>query len=389
MTRWFCHIALFMFAATPVVARAEIPFVVTTNAWSLPAKESIERIAFFIGPDLSMAGRALNDTFWISQGPLNLAGQFRNDVWAIADSATLTGEFADHARLIARSINLQGTISNGLWAVAMSISSSTNSTLAGDHLIAADTMSLLGQIDGNLYARARQITLGGHITGDVYLAGDDIIIRPGTVVQGTLRYVTAGEPVALDANSRVEGGLTRIELPAASDVPARLGLYALLYWFTAALLTGIPFMLIFPRFTGTAVQSLRANLIKCGLTGLAGLVLIPVLTAFIFATIVGIPLALTLAATYGLILYLGKFPVALAIGTALLQRRGQISLSLALVTLVIGLFLFYALSLIPVLGSSLQAAATAFGTGSILVALASGRGQVRNEQQETGPPAQA
>lgn len=382
-------IALFVLLAGLLAARAEIPVVVTTNAWSLPDGESIERLSFVIAPEIAMAGEARNDSFWISQGPLQLDGRFGNDVWAIADAAHLNGLFSDHARIIARSINVQGVISNGLWALAMSISSSTNSSLTGDNLIVADTLSLLGRIDGNLYARARQITLGGLITGDVFLTGDDIIIRPGTTIAGRLRYATTGEPVALDASSKVEGGLSRIELPDNGVAPASLSLLTLLFWFTAALLTGIPVMLIFPRFTGNAVQSLRANLIKCGLAGLVGLILIPMVTAFIFVTIVGIPLALVMAAGYGIILYLGKFPVALAIGTALLQRRGQLSLSLALVALVIGLFLFYALSLVPVLGSSLQAAATAFGTGSILVALAASRGHVRNQQQETEPSAQA
>lgn len=362
---------------------AALPVVVATNTWTLGTDETIERILFVTAPAIHASGEAKNDTFWLSQADITLDGQFNNDVWAFGDTIRLGGHFADHVRAVGRSLVVHGRISNGLWAAATSISTTTNAWLGGDHFITADTVSLLGTIDGNLVARGRQITLGGHINGEVYLYGDDIVVRPGTTVSGSLNYITIGQPVVLDATSHVEGKLRKIDPPTGETFGTGLNFYWQLYWFIAALLTGLPFVLIFPRFTGLAVQQLRGNLLKSGMVGLAALLLGPVLIIMTFVTIIGIPFSFVLGSGFGLFLYLGKFPVALAIGTALLQHHKQVSLPSALLALVIGLVVVYGLAMIPYAGSSLQTAASAIGFGSLLLTLAAGRGGAQDSQQKS------
>lgn len=381
MIRAFAGLFFFAIAlgATPASGTEPSPIHVTTNAWALGPDGAIERTSLVIAPEATMAGEARNDSFWVSQYDLNLEGRFLNDVWALADNAQLTGNFSDHARVLGRTVNIDGTVSNGLWAAGITISVTTNALLRGDNLMAGDILSLLGNIDGNLYARGRKITLGGTITGNVYLYGEDIVIRPGTSVKGSLNYMTPGQPIVLDAQSKVEGDLNRAEKPVEQP-EAGLNFWSGIFWWAAALAVGFPFMLGFPNFTGHAVQGLRGSMVKCGLLGIAGIVLVPFLIILIFFTIIGIPLSFLLAISYMMMLYLGKFPVALALGTALLQRRGQISLASAALALVIGLIVYYSLALVPFFGSSLQTAATAFGVGSILMALAAGRGRVKHQQ---------
>jgi hypothetical protein len=119
-------------------------------------------------------------------------------------------------------------------------------------------------------------------------------------------------------------------------------------------------MTMFPHFTGLAVRSLRISLWKCGLAGIGVTFAAPFIIVAIAVTVIGLPLAAVTGVLYGLLIYLGKFPVALAIGSTLLHKRGHISLTGALLSLVTGLFLYYSLSFIPFVGSSLQATATAF-----------------------------
>ncbi len=378
----FAAAAMILPMASPPVYAEKGPVITSTNTWRLEAGDSLERTTFVIAPGVEMTGSAQNDSFWIAE-TIQLDGLFRNDAWAIGSETRLNGIFHDHARIAARSLYVNAIISNGLWAAAGSIATTTNSLLSGDNYLFANNLSLLGDINGNLHARGNQITLGGHITGDVHLYGNDIVIRPGTVINGSIHYDTAGEPIIVGSTSKVSGEVKRLESANGDDDLSTwqlsFNLLSGLFWFAAALLVGIPFMLIFPRFTGKAVQGLRASTIKCGLVGLAALILTPVFLFMLFFTIVGIPLVFVTAAAYGLLLYLGKFPVALAIGSALLMRRGQISFSLALLALVIGLAVFYSMAVVPFVGGSLQTAASAFGAGSILIALVAGRGRVRNQ----------
>jgi len=353
-------------------------FLMATNPLVLSPEDSFDFITFGAAPALDMNGVTHDDSFWVASENLTLGGQFGNDVWGLANTVNITGTFKDHVRVAGRTVQVNGHIDNGLWAAGISVATTTNTIMAGEQFLIADTLILLGHIDGNLYARGRQITIGGTITGSVYVQGDDIVIRPGTVIAGNFIYVTTNQTIVLDEKSSVRGDMKKVEPatmiePAWSPVSAGL---LQLFWFGGALVAGIPFIMLFPGITGNAVQQLRGGLWKCGLAGLVALFFLPFFIVAVAFTIIGLPLAFVMAAGYSLILYLGKFPVALALGTALLQRRGQISIGSAVLALVSGLILYYGMALAPFVGSSLQTAASAFGAGSLLMALAAARGRV-------------
>lgn len=356
---------------------------ISTNQWVLPADESMESIALVMAEQLLVEGRTFDDSFWIVAGQAELNGKFGNDVWLLSTIAHLNGGFADHARIMAQTITVNGTVSNGLWAVGGSIMTTTNSSLHGKQLLVSDNLALNGHIEGDVYARARQVTIGGTIVGNIMVHGDDIVIRPGTTVIGDLVYSTTNQSIVLDSNSHVSGTLRHHREPADSfNIPPSWIAALQVFWFCAALLVGIPFVILFPNLTGQSVRHLRLVLWKCGLIGIAVMFGMPFMIVVAMFTVIGIPMAMVLGATYGLALYFGKFTAALAIGTAILGRRGQISLAGALVSLVCGLFLFYSMALLPYVGSTLQTAATAFGTGSIILTIASSRGRIKEESEK-------
>jgi len=370
--------------ALPAALAANAQITAATNLWVLPADQTLESVSLVVSEQLLVEGQTFDDTFWVVGGDADLKGKFGNDVWLLATIARLNGGFADHARVLAQTVHVDGIISNGLWAAGGSIITTTNSILYGRQLLISDSLTLNGHIEGDVYARAHRVTIGGTIVGDIRLYGDDIVIRPGTTVIGDLVYVTTNQSIVLDANSHVSGTLLHMEEPAISLMisPKWIALLQV-FWFSAALLVGIPFILLFPNLTGQSVRHLRLGLWKCGLIGIATMFGLPFMIMVAIITVIGIPFGFVLGAAYGLLLYLGKFTAALAIGTAVLGRRGQISLSGALLSLVCGLFLFYSMSLLPFVGASLQTAATAFGAGSLILTMAMSRGRIKEESEKT------
>ncbi len=347
------------------------PLTLTTNQWAMAEGDIMEHIAAIAAPRIAMDGRARDDSFWFGTEEVRLSGWFENDAWVLSPVARLQGSFSDHARVLAQTITVDGQVSNGLWAVGLSIGTTTNSMLIGDHFLLADTLSLLGNVEGNIWARSRRITLGGTIHGNVRLYGDDIVIRPGTIILGNLTYTTTNRPIVLDNRTKVSGELKRVD-PAGirGDALMSGGTMAFqLFWFAGALLTGCILLALFPAYFGRVATNLNGNLWRCGLAGVGFVFTTPFVAAAFVFILVGIPFALVLGASYGIILYLGKIPVALAIGSAILRRSGSLNFSRAVLGLVIGLILYYSLSLIPLLGESLQMAATAFGAGSLILSL--------------------
>ncbi|HMP90565.1 MAG TPA: hypothetical protein PJ991_10205 [Kiritimatiellia bacterium] len=367
-------------------AHAQI-FPVATNHWTLSSEEEMDRVAFVMASSIDVRGKTHDDSFWLAADHIALGGIFGNDVWAIGANVRLEGNFADHARVLAQNVHVDGVISNGLWAAARSVSIATNSILQGEQFILTDNLTLQGKIEGDVLARAKSITLGGTIVGNVRIFGDDIIIRPGTTIIGDLLYVTTNRSIVLDANSHVSGVLRKYQPPAqvSRALPTEWNALLQLYFFAAAVLVGLPFILLFPGINGHSVRNLRLGLLKCGLAGLLYFFGIPFLIFGLAITVIGIPFALVLSAAYALIIYLGKFPMALLIGSALLNRRGNISIPVAILSLVAGLFLYYSIGMVPYMGSSLQTTVSAFGAGSLLVALFAGRGKIRTETTESQP----
>jgi hypothetical protein len=119
-------LSLVVFA--PLLSMASsLPIDITTNVWTLGKVDTIETISFVLAQDIVVNGHTLDDSFWLAQDTVDLNGNFGNDVWALGMTARLTGTFRDHARIAAQSVIVDGTVSNGLWAIAGSISATTNS----------------------------------------------------------------------------------------------------------------------------------------------------------------------------------------------------------------------------------------------------------------------
>jgi len=380
LTRWFVFTPLaFFLLATPAAtchARTESSM---TNIWQMASDESIDSISLVMAAGIDMNGHTHDDSFWVAVNDARLSGRFGNDVWVLASIARLTGRFSDHARVIAKNIIVDGTVSNGLWAIGNAVTITTNASLFGEQFLLSQNLSLQGHIEGDVYARASSITVGGTIVGNVRLYGDDIIVKPGTTVIGDLVYVTTNRSIVLDANSQVSGRLKKMAPPAAvsRELPPAWNAMLQFYLFLASLIVGIPFILIFPGVTGVSVRLLRTSLWKCGLTGIALMFGAPLLIVASAITVIGLPFALVFGAAYALVIYLGKFSIALLVGTALLNRRGTISVPIALLSLVTGLFLYYCTGMFPYVGASLQTTAAAFGAGSLILAMLAGRGNVR------------
>lgn len=348
-----------------------------TNIWVFGAEEYTESVSFIMADGIEADGRAYDDVFWMA-GQARVDGRFDNDVWLLASQASLGGQYEDHLRVLGQKVEVSGNVSNGFWAVGGSITATTNSVLNGDHLFLGNNLTLLGNIEGNVHARAQRITLGGTMVGNITVYGDEIMVRPGTTIVGNFVYVTTNQTIVLDSESNVTGIMKHIDAEVATSLFApKWNLMFELYLLGAAILVGFPFIMLFPGPTGSAIRALRVNLIRCGMVGLLFIILVPILILLAAMSVLGLPLALVLGATYGLILYLGKFSVALAVGSSILGRRGQISTTGALLSLVVGLFVFYSIAVIPFVGGSLQIVAIAFGTGSLALTIFAKRGRVK------------
>ena len=100
--------------------------------------------------------------------------------------------------------------------------------------------------------------------------------------------------------------------------------------------------------------------------GFVAAVVVPVVCALLFATIVAIPIGLILLAAFFILLYWSRIYAIGRIGESILARLRPTSSRAS--ALVVGLFVYYILAIIPVVGWVVVPLVMLFGLGAELIA---------------------
>ncbi len=344
------------------------PLLVATNHFAVAGDEAVERQLFLVADTLATEGALDDDAFLLVREQAALSGEVGEDLWLMAGKAVLQGHFLEHVRAAGQQVLVTGILDRDLYATAQTVHLATNAVIGGSLYAAGNQVSVEGGIGGDVRIAATSVTLGGTIEGDVSVAAQDIVVLPGTIIGGHLSYLSPRELV-LDSRVTLGGELIRRVQPAptASD-PAQLLQNALLALFRggALLLAALPLLALFSGTAGTACMRLRRQPARCLMSGFAllfaGIPIIVIATI----TLLGIPLALLLAAALASAFYIGPAFVALALGGAILRRQGPQSLGIAVGAMALGLLILYSLSVVPLLGGSIRLVVSAAGAGALV-----------------------
>ena len=347
-----------------------LPRAVRETRFHVPRDQELADAQFVQAGEALVEGTCGDDLFLVAD-TFKLAGTCANDLWAIGGQMTLAGRVADHARVGGKQIEVSGSVDRGLLAAGNTIHLATGSVVRGGALLIGDSVTLSGAVADGLRIYANQCTLAGEVSGTVHLTASDVVVMPGAHIAGDLQY-TAPQALVLDPRVRLDGRLLRVTAPAdtpAEAVPlgAQLATQALLMG--GAWLAGLLLLAVFPGFAGRSVAAVRAGPARCGLAGVIGFALIPLMVLAGVLTVVGLPAALLLALFAGSLAYLGKVVVAMALGAGLMRARGPQPFSRASSAMLTGLIPLYAIGLVPLAGGTVSLLATLLGFGALLQAL--------------------
>jgi len=214
---------------------------------------------------------------------------------------------------------------------------------------------------------AQRVTLGGQIDGDVSIVAQDIAILPGTILNGNLTY-TAPEELVLSPSVVLGGQLIRTFEAVPAKQIFKPNLVGHFMFAIAALVTGLVFIGLFPRYSGGALVALRDSRGISMLIGFAALFMLPVTAFLLLFTFIGTPLSILLFLFYLILLYLSKIIVALVIGSAILRRK-EFSKRKAAAPLALGLLVIYALTSFVAASLLINILIVILGLGALLLAL--------------------
>jgi hypothetical protein len=219
------------------------------------------------------------------------------------------------------------------------------------------------------------------ISGDVLATSGQVELGPRARITGKLRY-RSGEALQKDPAAQVSGGIEQLVQgwsgsDAASRPPAHEpirrghGVGAIGWLWTAGLIVlAVVWLAMAPLYSARFSSTLRQRPGLSIALGFIWLVCVPVLTLLLLLTVIGIPLALFVAALYLAVLPLAYVAAAVGLGDWALSRWqashaatsgwrvGAAALALVLLT---------ALSHVPWLGAVLAFAVLLAGLGALLL----------------------
>ncbi|MGQ0504315.1 MAG: hypothetical protein ACT4TC_03275 [Myxococcaceae bacterium] len=253
----------------------------------------------------------------------------------------------------------------------------------GDAIARGDLTIGPGQRVETAVAYGGDLIVNGRVDGDAMAMGGDVILGPGALVKGSV--ITLGGEITKGPGARVRGDEVALGGSSFSKVISStiaknrhhvddsddedeasdhgLSISGFLVWFAVLFGVGFLFMIFAPdRMKGIEAQ-LKADPVKCALTGFVGALAFGPFLVLLCITIVGIPVAFAAALLAPLALAIGYGAIANELGMRMPFFHGRKTQALVLA---MGLAVILAVGLIPVLGALVHIACILLGFGAIL-----------------------
>jgi len=315
------------------------------------AKDQIIAGNFYAaGANITVDGTISGDLIAAGQ-TINVNGRVDGDVIAAGQNITVNGAIGGNVRIAGNSLTINGSVARNVNAFGANIVLGDKSKIGWDALIMGASAEVRGEIDGSLTAQASRALIAGQINknADLKIAGklSGLTIAPEAKIAGNLTYTS---PVAAKiSNPASIGGETTRQTPPAPASRFLLWLWSRLWAIFAALVVGLILVFLVKKVTTKVLDGLEDRPQKALLPGLIIMLILPPIALLLVFTLIGIPLALIIAAWWLIATYVARILAAIFLGRFLFKKvfkKNDVPLFWCLVLGVVIAWLLFALPFI-------------------------------------------
>lgn len=321
-----------------------------------------------------------------------LDGIVNGDVAAVGGLVHVGGIVGDDVRVLGGRVIVEGSVGDGLLAGGGEITLTRGTRVGGNAILGGRRVVDLGDVDGDLLVAGQYVEIAGDVRGRTTIRAEEVVIGPKARLYGDL-VVRSPNPPRIADGARIVGQVVLDDLPALGFAKWLGGVAWAAGLQVGLLLVAWAWMFFAPRLSReAAVIEWRKMGLVPGI-GFAVVVGLPVVAVLLAMTVVGIPLAIGVAAIWAVLLLAGYASAAICLGNWLRKRRGggrgdgrlgglsDARLEESLLWTLLALLLLRAAEAIPWIGPVVMAGAVFFGAGAVARAaqVAHGRGRVSGE----------
>lgn len=334
-----------------------VSFAAQYRAGDQPSLQVSERIAddlYMAGGSVSSAGVVAGDLI-VAGGSIVVSGDVGADVIAGGGTVTVLSNVGDDVRVGGGTVLVQGRVSGDVIVGGGQVTVG-GPGVGGDVIVGGGTVRIDAPVAGNLKIAGGVVYINAPIAGDISIEADKVTLGSAAVVAGNLTYKAKAELVKEDG-AVITGKVTfepRVRQHASAALVA--GLISLwvvgkfLMLLTCALVVG----LIFRRYSTEAVEKATERpMLELG-RGFLVIMGLPVVSMLLMVTVVGIPLGILGWIGFIALSLFAWIMAPILVGSIAHSYFSKSDMEVSWKTILLGVFLFELVGLVPLLGSVAQ-----------------------------------
>ena len=333
---------------------------------TVPAAQIINGDYFAVGDTVEISG-TINGDLYASGGQVIIDGRVNGDVLVAGGRVNLSGTVSQDVRAAGGQVTIAGNLGRNLTVAGGNVEIASSAQVRGGVVAAGGSVELAAPVGGAAKVAAGTLIIANRIAGDVEAAVGTLRIASRAEIGGNVNY-WSGREASVSEGARINGKIVR-SVPPERPRFFSAAFFAWLVFvsinFVGTLILGLLSARFLPRYHQSVIATLRERPWASLGIGFIAAIVVPVACALLFATVLAIPLALILLLAFFILLYWSRIYAIGRIGESILGRlRPAASRTSAFV---LGLFVYYILAIIPVVGWLLVPLVILFGVGAELI----------------------
>jgi hypothetical protein len=299
---------------------------------------------------------------------LQFSGAVAGNYLGAGKNQVISGRIHGALRAVGGELRVTAAVDRNATLVGGGLRLERAAVIGHNAYLVGGTVRVDGTVHETLIVSGGTVILNGTTVRDVEVVAGELRVGPLARIDGNLRYRVSSGKVQIDPSARIGGRVVALPVPQGDGRWALLGLLGLV-WMIGLLLVGIVVVLLLPRLLTDASALLHIYKGRSALMGLGWVILVPLATIAVAATLIGLPLAFFAVVIYIALLYLGRIAIALRLGHAILGHRSPRGQRGITANYVVGELSLLLIGLIPFIGMFVVAMGTVLGIGAIVLRL--------------------
>ncbi len=352
---------LFISISVPSAYATEI---ITENNVIIAQGEVIDDDLIVIGENIRIFGKVKGDVIAIGIDIIIDDG-IDGDITALGEKISIKGDIGDDLFVAGSDIDIDGPDLDNAMVFGSDIKIGKDTNIRRDLLIIGTIINIEGMINKDARLYGNDITISGDIGGNVTVESESLTILPSTAISGDLNY-TGPEEADINDMSSIKGDIIYNQKikPQKSYLDSIKGsVWSIL----PLLLIGFLIIYFMPGFIERTDKIIRTRTLASIISGITGLIIIPIVSILMIITIIGIPISLMILALYIMGLYISKIFIGITLGQYILKISGRKKQTKYL-CLIVGLVSLELLFMIPFISCLAKLIALVLGFGALIIA---------------------